>query len=89
MGPLTMQSIESHIRRIVAQSIETGALLDVREAANLIARAHGCQDFVQSIATDLAEAAVAARVPVKLEASVGSAARDLAGSLDLRTTVLR
>jgi hypothetical protein len=66
MSPVLAQSIEEHIRRVVADAIKAGQMLDVQEAADLIARAHGCLSFVGPIATDLAEAAVAAHVPVKL-----------------------
>jgi hypothetical protein len=63
------ESIDEHIRRTVADAIATSHLLDVECSAELIARAHG-PSFILSITADLAEAALAARVPMKLPASV-------------------
>jgi hypothetical protein len=64
------ESIDEHIRRMVADAIATSHLLDVEYSAELIARAHGCPSFILPITADLAEAALAARVPMKLPASV-------------------
>jgi hypothetical protein len=70
MRVISPHLIEEHIRRTVVEAIETRQVLDVQEAADLIARAHGCQTFSRSIATDVAEAALAAGVPMKLAAAV-------------------
>jgi hypothetical protein len=70
MDGVSPQLIEEHIRQTVAESTVTGALLDVQEAADRIAQVYGCQTFITSIATDLAEAAALARVPMKLTASI-------------------
>jgi hypothetical protein len=65
-------SIEEQIREAVADAIETGSIVDVQETADAIAGLLGCPRFSWSIAADLAEAAAAARVPMKLVASVRS-----------------
>jgi hypothetical protein len=70
MGDASARSIEDQSRRAVAETVATRTLLDVQECAELIARTYGCPTFIGSIATDLAEAAIAAGAPIKLSASV-------------------
>jgi hypothetical protein len=68
MLSVTEDSIDEQIRLTVALSIETGAVLDVAESADIIARAHGCRGRTAQIFDDIAVAAAKAKVPMKLTA---------------------
>jgi hypothetical protein len=70
MTVISEQSVHQHIRQTVTEAALTGAILDMQKTADVIAQVHGCERLIRSIAADLADAAVAAGVPMKLAASV-------------------